>query len=210
MIILLNQMRLNGESIDDRRVVEKILRSLTRKFEYVVVAIEESKDLSDFSLETLLGTLQSHELRMKQFDPRVMEHAFQAQSSWETSTSDRQKNSDSNKKDQNSGNFKGKGRGKPFSQIKCFYCDKLGHTIKFCRKRIAEESKSSSFIHKEECKDDDSMFMTLSVQDKPQNDLWYLDSGCSNHMTGNKHLFLSLEESEKKDVRTGDDKKLSV
>lgn len=76
MIVLLNQMRLNGETIEDRRVVEKILRSLTRKFEYVVVAIEESKDISDLSLENLLGILQSHELRIKQFDSQPLEHAF--------------------------------------------------------------------------------------------------------------------------------------
>ena len=62
VILLLNQMRLNGEAIEDKRVVEKILLSLTRKFEYVVVAIEESKDLSTLSLENLLGILQSHEL----------------------------------------------------------------------------------------------------------------------------------------------------
>lgn len=198
VIILLNQLRLNGESIDDRRVVEKILRSLTRKFEYIVVSIEESKDLSDFSLETLLGTLQSHELRMKQFDTPVVDHVFQTQSSWDGSTSNRQRNFESAKEDQYQGNFKGKAKGKSFYQVKCFYCDKIGHTIKFCRKRLAEENKTSSFIHKEDSKEDDSMFMMLSVQNSPQSDLWYLDSGCSNHMTGNKDLFISLKESEKK------------
>ncbi|XP_024984146.1 uncharacterized protein LOC112520048 [Cynara cardunculus var. scolymus] len=109
VIVLLNQMRLNGESISDRRVVEKILRSLTRKFEYVVVAIEESKDLSTLSLETLLGTLQSHELRMRQFDTNTLEHAFQTHTSWETSPSDKQKNMDPSR-EESSTSFKGKGR----------------------------------------------------------------------------------------------------
>ena len=76
VIAMVNQMRLNGESLDDKRVVEKILRSLTRKFEYIVVAIEESKDLSNLSLEALIGTLQSHELRMKQFELPPPEQAF--------------------------------------------------------------------------------------------------------------------------------------
>lgn len=98
VIILLNQMRLNGEVIEDRRVIEKILRSITRKFEYVVVAIEESKDLSELSLESFLGTLQSHELRMNQFESPSLEQAFQTQSTWQ---------SDQHKDFQN----KGKGRG---------------------------------------------------------------------------------------------------
>ncbi|KAL4589890.1 hypothetical protein LXL04_002802 [Taraxacum kok-saghyz] len=80
VILLLNQMRLNGEAIEDKRVVEKILRSLTRKFEYVVVAIEESKYLSTLSLENLLGILQSHELRMRNFDDTSpTEQAFYSQ-----------------------------------------------------------------------------------------------------------------------------------
>ncbi|KAL4583610.1 hypothetical protein LXL04_008188 [Taraxacum kok-saghyz] len=56
-IIIPNQLRINGENIEDTRVVENILRILTRKFEYIVVAIEESKDLTTLSLESLLGTL---------------------------------------------------------------------------------------------------------------------------------------------------------
>jgi len=81
VILLRNQLRLNGEDLDGRKMVEKILRSLTRKFEYIVVAIEESKDLSFLSLESLIGTLQSHELRIKQFDSASYEQAFQIQQS---------------------------------------------------------------------------------------------------------------------------------
>ena len=79
VILLLNQMRLNREIIEGKRVVEKILRSQIRKFEYIVVAIEDFRDLSTISLESLLGTLQSHELRIKEFDTFPMEHALQLQ-----------------------------------------------------------------------------------------------------------------------------------
>jgi transcriptional regulator with GAF, ATPase, and Fis domain len=76
---IVNQMRVNGEKLEDQRVVEKILRSLTRKFEHIVVAIEESKDLSTLSIDSLMGSLQSHELRIKQFDSPPIEQAFQTQ-----------------------------------------------------------------------------------------------------------------------------------
>ncbi|KAG0458062.1 hypothetical protein HPP92_023219 [Vanilla planifolia] len=38
--------------------------------------------------------------------------------------------------------------------------------------------------------------------------LWFLDSSCSNHMTGFKHLFNQLDEIHKLNVKLGDDKNL--
>jgi hypothetical protein len=57
-------MKKNGKKLEDVCVMEKILRSLTLKFEHVVTAIEESKDLESISVEELLGSLRVHELRI--------------------------------------------------------------------------------------------------------------------------------------------------
>ena len=48
-----NQLNRNGEMLPETRVVEKILRSLTDNFENVVCAIEESKDLTKFTVNEL-------------------------------------------------------------------------------------------------------------------------------------------------------------
>jgi hypothetical protein len=50
-------MKRNGEKLEDVRVMEKILRSLTLKFEHVVTTIEESKDMETISADELLGSL---------------------------------------------------------------------------------------------------------------------------------------------------------
>ena len=35
---------------------------------------------------------------------------------------------------------------------------------------------------------------------------WYVDSGCSNHMTGNKKLFVEFDDKFKSEVKLGDGK----
>ncbi|KAH6762285.1 hypothetical protein C2S52_019718 [Perilla frutescens var. hirtella] len=69
---IINQMESNGEIImEAQKVVEKILRSLPKKFDHVVVAIEESQDLSSMSLEGLQGRLEAHEVRILQRNPQT-------------------------------------------------------------------------------------------------------------------------------------------
>ncbi|WOH15247.1 hypothetical protein DCAR_0934784 [Daucus carota subsp. sativus] len=46
-----NQLKNNGEEITEARIVEKILRFLTGKFENIVCAIEESKNLSEMKVD---------------------------------------------------------------------------------------------------------------------------------------------------------------
>ena len=41
-------------------------------------------------------------------------------------------------------------------------------------------------------------------------DIWFLDSGCSNHVTGNISMFSMLEENVKSQVTLGTDSKVSV
>ena len=41
-------------------------------------------------------------------------------------------------------------------------------------------------------------------------DIWFLDFGCSNHMTGNIALFSALDQSVHSQVTLGTDSKISV
>ena len=75
---VVNQLRVNGEKLNDLRVIEKIMRSLTVRFDYVVAAIEEGRDLSTMTIEGLMGSLCSHEHRMNHRAEVSVEQAFQS------------------------------------------------------------------------------------------------------------------------------------
>ena len=60
-----NKMRSNGEDMPDSKIVEKILRTLTERFTYVVVSIEESKDTDNMSIDELQSSLVIHEQKFR-------------------------------------------------------------------------------------------------------------------------------------------------
>lgn len=73
---IVSQMRSYGEKITDETIVAKVLRSLAPKFDHVVAAIEESKDLSKLSFDELMGSLQAHEARINRSAAKEEEKAF--------------------------------------------------------------------------------------------------------------------------------------
>ncbi|XP_070014699.1 uncharacterized protein [Nicotiana sylvestris] len=79
---VVNQLRRYGEDIEDVRMVEKILLTLTPKFDFVVCAIEESKDLDSMMVEQLEGSLQAHEEKIKRRQEVPLEQHLKTQASF--------------------------------------------------------------------------------------------------------------------------------
>jgi hypothetical protein len=75
---LVNQIRTNGVH-EDQRIIEKTLRSVPPIFDPIVVAIEESKDLTQMCLDELMGSLKIHEQRMNISIIAFFEQAFRSQ-----------------------------------------------------------------------------------------------------------------------------------
>eukprot|EP00253_Pinus_taeda_P033405 PITA_33405 len=79
---LVTQIRSHGETLEEIRIVEKVLRSFPTRFEAIVVAIEERKDLSQFLVDELNASLISHEHRLNRTTSSSLEHAFKTQVSF--------------------------------------------------------------------------------------------------------------------------------
>ncbi|GAU51126.1 hypothetical protein TSUD_28770 [Trifolium subterraneum] len=60
---LTNQMKNCGSTLSEEEMVEKVLRTLTHKFDHIVVTIEQTKDLSEIKMEDLQSTLETHEFK---------------------------------------------------------------------------------------------------------------------------------------------------
>lgn len=89
-------------------------------------------------------------------------------------------------------------------KIKCFNCQKFGHFAnewKFDQKRgdgdeahMAQEDSSFD--------SDPILLMTTSYADPPEiSNSWYLDTGCSNHMTCRREWLPNLDPSKRFKVR---------
>lgn len=61
-------MWVHGAKSDDVTIMEKILSSMTPKFNFVVCSIEESKDIDELSLGELQSSLMVHEQKLNQQD----------------------------------------------------------------------------------------------------------------------------------------------
>lgn len=61
---VLNSIRGLRENVIDEVIVKKVMRSLTTRYDTKVSALEEAKDLKNFSMDELFGSLSSYEMRI--------------------------------------------------------------------------------------------------------------------------------------------------
>ncbi|KAL4353097.1 hypothetical protein GQ457_06G014620 [Hibiscus cannabinus] len=212
---IVNKMRSYGETINDQTIVAKILRSLTPKFDHVVAAIEESKDLDTFTFDELMGSLQSHEARLNRSEEKAEDKAFHGkgealpqknEQKWRGQVGSRGRG----------GHGRGRDRGDVHQNqtqqrdikkyIQCFYCKKFGHVKADCWKRPRQEQ--ARYVEQED--DEIKLFMAYQENAASHSNIWFLDSGCSNHMTGVKSMFNEIDETFKQKVTLGDNKQIQV
>jgi hypothetical protein len=118
-----------------------------------------------------------------------------------------------------------KGKGKKFqsnsgskakkldlSKVKCFHCHERGHLAtnypqKKKNKMVAGAATSGALVSQFDL---DFTLIACMASSAPRS-VWYLDSGASFHMTGDKESFIDLEERDlRMHIEMGDDGKYSA
>ncbi|XP_051143416.1 uncharacterized protein LOC127259847 [Andrographis paniculata] len=230
---IINQIKSCGEEVPEKKVVEKILRSLPHKFEHIIVVIIETKNLRTLTQFELMGTLEAYEQRMSNCNNKPLEQAFQVK----THIS---KNSlQQGRRGSSFGQAPGRGRGQKFqnrgrgkgefekSDVECYVCNRKCHESRNCwwrcktckvpnhadkdcwhkqKNKQGEEQKETHFSARDEsCK----LFISRSDSTKSAT-MWYLDSGCSNHLSGNQEDIHEIDRSYSSHVELGDGKKVTI
>ncbi|XP_070010427.1 uncharacterized protein [Nicotiana sylvestris] len=103
---IVNDMR---TILDEVKVVEKILRSLSIKFHTKKVVLEATKDLSTFTLDDLEGELVTYEMSLTQYTPEIVEETLQAKVNQPKA---KEKTSYPKETNQRYQNFRDRGRGR--------------------------------------------------------------------------------------------------
>ncbi|XP_068323171.1 uncharacterized protein [Pyrus communis] len=179
----MNQMKRNGEKLDNVCVMEKILRSLTSNFEHVVTAIEESKDLETMSAKELLGSLLAHEQCIqKNASTTMLEQALESKLNIDKPNGGRGQWNSHRGSSSNCSQIRGQRRGQGYAQNR----ESSGNSGEEFTVLLAHHDSNS------------------------EQDVWYLDSGASNHIRRNKEFFAELKDEAYTSMSLSDSSKMPV
>ncbi|XP_070008258.1 uncharacterized protein [Nicotiana sylvestris] len=210
-----------GETIPRNKLVRKILSILPSPWESKVNAITKSKDLQEMTSEELIGNLKTYEMKKKidseRREPKKEKNLtlHQRLSSLEAKFS---KNNPEKAVKRNPVPFKDFKRKRSVDNV-------MKQALAAWRYSSGESEDetntgdSSMMVVEGKENGYDSTFALMAQSDDDEDDdnkegtvkrsgqQWFMDSGCSKHMTGNTMDFLSLKALQEGSVSFGNGKK---
>ncbi|WVY99308.1 hypothetical protein V8G54_025378 [Vigna mungo] len=232
VLTVANQMKACGDKITDVMIMEKILRSMSAAFDHIVVTIEETRDMEKLKIEELQSAFEAYEMRRngrKKRDNQALKIQYVSDEGKKNSSKWKNKNKDQKKGKKETDDQEGKNGSADKKNVtrrqytkeeeknmECFVCKKKGHMSYECwfNKDVQNQKGRSKEAHlvEEESETEPLILMVATNTDGTESskNIWYVDLGCSNHMTYNKDWLIDLDESKKSKVRVADNSTLKV
>ena len=195
VLSITNKMKAHGENLSENMITEKIMRSMIPKFNYVVCSIEESNNMTTMTIDELQSSLLVHEQRMRSQgeEEQLLKVTHDSRTA----------------RGRGRGTWRGgSSRGRQSfnkAAVECYKCHKLGHFQNECPNW--EKNAYCVKMHEEE----DLLLMAYGQETKPsKEEAWFLDSGCSNHMTGIRDWFIEIDEQFRHSIKLGNGERMLV
>ncbi|RDX97173.1 hypothetical protein CR513_20081, partial [Mucuna pruriens] len=197
---IVNKMQIHGDKTEGITVVEKIIWSMTPKFNFVVCSIEEAHDIEELSIDELQKEKEDEEQEEVKASEAEAEEAMIMAINKNIGNTMRI-NSTEEVEVEEAITLQLTDQSQQTSQM-------LSATDSKCRTSLNKDNgDKTNFIEKEE---EVSLLMVCHVKKETQQNIWYLDTSCSNHMCGNKMMFSDLDETFSNVVKFGDNSTISV
>ena len=225
LLKVVNQIRILGEDLSDKRVVEKVLISLPERFEAKISSLEESRDLNQILLAELINALQATEQRRSFRQEEASESAFLANQKGKASmyNAAKKQGGGSNNKVKKDLNTIREGERKKYAQcsyckkdnhlekycwfrpyVQCRVCKQLGHVEKVCKNKGKQAHQAQHIQLTDEAhQNEERLFVATCYSTICSKETWLVDSGCTQHMTHDANLFKCLDRSFVSKVKIG-------
>ncbi|XP_050903136.1 uncharacterized protein LOC127115709 [Lathyrus oleraceus] len=217
VIMITNKMKSYGETLSEQVIIEKVMRSLTPQFDYIVVEIECSKDLRTMRIKELQSSeAQEFHLSERTFE-RGVEHALKAsfgKKSQKQSRSEAKKRHGGDFQKSEASNFieKKHQKGKDMfdkKKVQRYRCKKFGHFAADCWSNKERKSEEENIARRDS--DDEPVLLMASESDGAYLvDWWYTNTACSNHLIGNKQWLFDFDSRKRTKIKCADDKYLNT
>ncbi|XP_074346212.1 uncharacterized protein LOC141684982 [Apium graveolens] len=219
---LFTNIRVLGEKVDEAYVVKKLLRAVPSKFLQIASTIEQFGNLEEMLIEEVVSSLKAHEKRLPGTTEKGKGQLLLTEEEWkrkESSEGQLLLTREEWLKKSNIEGTRGGGntRGVRYrSRVRCFNCQGHGH-FTADRRRPRKERDMSREANLSRIQEDESALLIAEVgqteklvmflkeevvvpklrtnnEDQKESQVWYLDNGASNHMTGQRGKFKMLDE----------------
>ncbi|XP_022562478.1 uncharacterized protein LOC111208054 [Brassica napus] len=216
-----------GEEIKESKIVKKFLKSLPRnKYIHIVASLEQVLDLKNTSFEDIMGRLMAYEERVQEEDNNQEDQSKLMYSNMEQQSAHNYHEDYKGYRGRGGRYYRGRGRGyynggTDTSRVTCFRCDKMGHYASTCPDRLlklqetqeqdkADTQEADELMMHEEVYLNEGKVMPSKYESNGEDNMWYLDTGATNHMTGNRRYFAKIDESITGKIKFGDDSRINI